>query len=544
MNIGPYTLEEYKNLVKSFHGYLAPGLLVGGFMVDHALNNLPEGDFFDAVCETRNCLPDAVQLLTPCTIGNGWLKVLDLGRYALTLYEKYGGKGVRVYLDVRKLDAWPNIKNWFLKLKPKDQQDTNALLEEMGEAQATILGMAVVEVRTDHMDKKHKDIIAICPACGEAYRAMSQGLCKACRGEVVYLKTDDHGKVKKGGKPKLTLVPLEKAVGRRVLHDMTRIIPEKEKGAAFHRGQTITAGDVCRLQQMGRLNVYVEDDKMRDTEWVHEDEAAIAFAGVMAGDGVSYSDTPREGKVNLTAERNGLLVIDTKRLLSFNMLSDVICASRQSYSMVEQGHKLAGVRAIPLYLNREDFRKAMDTVNGEPLFRVLPLRKAKAGILVTGTEVFQGLVEDKFIPIIGGKLEHYGCEVIQTRIVPDDRKIISQTIGEFLAGGIDLLVTTAGLSVDPDDVTRQGLLDAGATDMLYGMSVIPGAMTLLARIGQIQVIGVPACALYFKTTGFDLLLPRLLADQVPTREDLAILGHGALCLECEECRFPRCTFGR
>jgi formylmethanofuran dehydrogenase subunit E len=402
----------------------------------------------------------------------------------------------------------------------------------------------MVEVRFDRLEKKHKDIIAICPACGEAYRATSQGLCKACRGEVVYLKMDGHTKVRKGGKPKLTLVPLDKAVGHRALHDMTRIIPEKEKGAAFHRGQTITAGDVCRLQQMGRLNVYVEDEEKRDAEWVHEDEAAIAFAGAMAGQGISYSDTPREGKVNLTAERNGLLVIDTKRLLSFNMISDVICASRQSYSMVEQGHKVAGVRAIPLYLSREDFRKALDTVNGEPLFQVLPLRKAKAGILVTGTEVFQGLVEDKFIPIIGGKLKHYGCEVVQTRIVPDQREAISGAISELLAAGIDLLVTTAGLSVDPDDVTRQGLQDAGATDMLYGMSVIPGAMTLLARIGQVQVIGVPACALYFKTTGFDLLLPRLLADQVPTREDLAILGHGALCLECEECHFPHCTFGR
>ena len=190
MNIGPYTLEEYKNLVKSFHGYLAPGLLVGGFMVDHALKHLPEGDFFDAVCETRACLPDAIQLLTPCTIGNGWLRILDLGRYALTLYEKYEGKGVRVYLDVRKLDEWPNMKTWFLKLKPKDQQDSNALLEEIGEAQVTILGMEQVEVRFDRLEKKRKDIIVICPACGEAYRAMSEGLCKACRGEVVYLKTE------------------------------------------------------------------------------------------------------------------------------------------------------------------------------------------------------------------------------------------------------------------------------------------------------------------------------------------------------------------
>jgi formylmethanofuran dehydrogenase subunit E len=404
--------------------------------------------------------------------------------------------------------------------------------------------MAMVEVSFDHLGEKHKDIIAVCPVCGEAYRATSPGLCKACRGEVVYLKTDDHSNIKTGGNPKLTAVPLEKAVGRRALHDMTRVIPENEKGPAFHRGQTITAGDVCRLQQMGRMNVYVEDEKMNEAEWVHEDEAALAFAGTMAGEGVSFSETPREGKINMTATRDGLLVVDTKRLLSFNMLPNVICASRQSYSTVNRGDKVAGVRAIPLYLNKNYFHKAMDTVNGQPLFRVLPLRKAKAGILVTGTEVFQGLVEDKFIPIISSKLKHYGCEVIQTRIVPDQREAISNTISEFLANGIDLLITTAGLSVDPDDVTRQGLLDAGAQDMLYGMSVIPGAMTLLAHISKVQVIGVPACALFFKTTGFDLLLPRMLANEVPTREDLALLGHGAFCLECKVCSFPRCAFGR
>ena len=197
MSIGRYTLEEYKNLVKSFHGYLAPGLLVGGFMVNHALNHKPEGDFFNVISETRNCLPDAVQILTPCTIGNGWLRILDIGKYALTLYEKYEGKGVRVYLDVRELDPWPNIKNWFLKLKPKDQQDSNALLEEIDKAQVTILGMEEVEVQFDHLGKKHKDIIVFCPVCGEAYRSMSQDLCKSCSGEVVYLKIDDHVKVRK-----------------------------------------------------------------------------------------------------------------------------------------------------------------------------------------------------------------------------------------------------------------------------------------------------------------------------------------------------------
>jgi formylmethanofuran dehydrogenase subunit E len=179
-----------------------------------------------------------------------------------------------------------------------------------------------------------------------------------------------------------------------------------------------------------------------------------------------------------------------------------------------------------------------------PLFEVLPIKPARVGILVTGTEVFLGLVEDRFIPIIQNKVEKFGCEVVKSLIVPDDRQAIGSWVQELLDAGADLVVTTAGLSVDPDDVTRQGLADAGATDLLYGAPILPGAMTLLARIGAVRVIGVPACALYFKRTSFDLLLPRLLAGLEMSRRDLAKLGHGALCLECQTCSFPKCPFGR
>lgn len=546
IKIGHYSYDEYMKLLKSFHGSAAPGLLIGGFMVDLALQHLPEGEFFDAICETKACLPDALQLLTPCTIGNGWLKILNQGRFALTLYEKYNGKGVRVYVDARKFGPWPNIHSWFLKLKPKHDQDTHALLEEINQAGTSILGMSEVAVLPENLNKKKKikTIIAICPGCGEAYRTMSQGLCKACSGEMAYCTSEEHAQGNSTNESQGVVLPLEKAVGRCLAHDMTRIIPGKEKGAAFQRGQIITASDVSRLQEMGKLNVSVDDGQQRSPEFVHEDDAALAFAGAMAGEGVSFSSKPREGKVNLTAERKGLLIVDTNRLASFNTLSDVVCASRRSFSLVEQGEKVAGVKAIPLHLQCDKFHKALNVLQGGPLFQVRPLRKAKVGILVTGTEVFQGLVEDKFIPLISRKVEHYGCEVVQTRIVPDDCAAISKAVQEFVASSIDLLVTTSGLSVDPDDMTRQGLLDAGVTDVLYGMPVAPGAMTLVARIGQVQVIGVPAGALYFKTTVFDLLLPRLLADQFPTREALAQLGHGAFCLECEECRFPRCTFSR
>ena len=124
MNIGRYSFQEYCDLVQAFHGYPAPGVLIGGYMVTAVQQRLPDGILYDAVCETRSCLPDAIQLLTPCSVGNGWLRVLHFGRYALSLYDKYTGEGWRIFLDVEKLEAWPEIKTWFFKLKPKKEQDS------------------------------------------------------------------------------------------------------------------------------------------------------------------------------------------------------------------------------------------------------------------------------------------------------------------------------------------------------------------------------------------------------------------------------------
>lgn len=535
MNIGPYSLEDYLNLVKSFHGHLAPGLIIGGFMVDLGLQNLPEGILFDAISETNSCLPDAIQLLTPCTIGNGWLRIQPFGRYALALYDKYNGSGVRVWVDAAKIEDWPAIKEWFLKLKTKKEQDGNLIREQIIEAGATILTLAPIKVREDRLMKHSKGVIAICPTCQEAYPLKDGTICLACQGQSPYARNAARGR------PELKVVPVEQGVGTRALHDMTRIVPGQEKGPAFRRGQEITDADVCRLQKMGRMHLYAPDEVAE--EWMHEDEAALGFAQAMAGGGVAFTSPPREGKVNFTATLDGLFVVDEDRLRAFNRVPDVACACRHGYALVQQGDKLGGERAIPLYLHRHDFHAALAALD-KPLFRVLPLRRAKAGILITGTEVFQGLIQEGFEPIIRAKLEPYGATVVDRIIVPDDRQAIATAVRKLLDQGIDLLVTTAGLSVDPDDVTRQGLVDAGVQDMLYGAPIIPGAMTLIARIGQTQVLGVPACALYHKHTGLDLLLPRLLAGMTITREDLTRMGHGAFCLDCSPCTFPRCTFGQ
>jgi len=186
MNICTYSYDEYLHLIKTFHGSLAPGLIIGGFIVDLALQNLPEGELFDAICETPICLPDAVQILTPCTIGNGWLAVLDSGRFAVTLYEKDSGEGVRVYLDTKKLEKWPEVRDWYLKRKKKEGQDFDLLMSQIKEAGHNLLGMQRVKVDTEKVRRKKLGPVDICPLCGEAYPSRDGDRCRNCAGDTPY----------------------------------------------------------------------------------------------------------------------------------------------------------------------------------------------------------------------------------------------------------------------------------------------------------------------------------------------------------------------
>ena len=324
---------------------------------------------------------------------------------------------------------------------------------------------------------------------------------------------------------------------------MTGIVPGESKGPITKAGETLDIGDVCRLQRIGKYNVYVEDDLPGDA-WVHENEAVKAFAKRMAGRGISYDPNPEEGKINFFAEEPGLLSIDLEALDRFNLSPDVMLATRHDGSVMPKGKGVAGTRAIPLYISRDRFSRALTALGEGPVLEILPIKAAKVGILVTGTEVFQGLIEDRFIPIVSSKVIQLGCEVVRTDIVPDERKAITDAANAMLDAGCDLIVTTAGMSVDPDDVTRAGLVDAGLSDDLYGVPVLPGTMSLVGKLRNAAIMGVPACALFYKTTAFDLLLPRILAGQTLTRKDLARLGEGGFCMTCKTCSFPKCPFGK
>ena len=418
------------------------------------------------------------------------------------------------------------------------------MLEEIRLAGSGCLLRTPATIHPSYRVKTSKGRIGTCPLCGVAYPIIHGGICRGYQGEAPYAQSRvvEPRELTQG--PALKVVPVAEAAGELALHDMTRVVPTQTKGPAFRQGQRISTGDICRLQQMGRHHVYVGDAAREIPGWVHENQAAVSFAEAMAKPGVSYGIPPREGKITLSADRKGLLLIDHQRLSVFNTVEGVMCASRKCFEVVEKQSALAATRAIPLYLPENDFHRAMAVLSTGPLFSVAPLVPVNVGILVTGTEVFQGLIQDRFIPIIRSKVAAHDCRVVETAIVPDDRLAIREGVKQMIAAGARLIVTTAGLSVDPDNVTRQGLLDAGCTDLVYDAPILPGAMTLVGRIGDITFIGVPACGLYHKTTSFDLLLPRILAGQTIGRNELAEMGHGGLCRDCSVCTYPQCTFGR
>jgi molybdenum cofactor synthesis domain-containing protein len=342
--------------------------------------------------------------------------------------------------------------------------------------------------------------------------------------------------------PVMKAIPVDQAVGTILAHDITEIRPGEFKGRAFKKGHIIRKEDVCHLQRLGKEHLFVlnvaEDE-------LHENDAAYAIAQALMGDGVAIKGEPKEGKISIIAERDGLLKIDKDALLAFNMLGEVMCATLHNNTIVKKGQTVAGTRAIPLVVKRSIVEQAVqEAKEAQGVIQVKEISKPRVGVVITGNEVYHGRVKDAFAPVITKKIEEIGGELVGIYYAPDDKPFIVDRLRELLNAGSNLLITTGGMSVDPDDVTRFAIRELGAEDITYGSAVLPGAMFLTAYLGKVPILGIPACGMYAKTTIFDLVLPRVLAGEKIGRRELAELGHGGLCMKCDVCRYPVCPFGK
>lgn len=337
----------------------------------------------------------------------------------------------------------------------------------------------------------------------------------------------------------MKLIKTQEAVGQVLCHDMTQIIKGVTKDAVFRKGHVVRKEDIPVLLSIGKDHIYIWEN---DDTMLHEDEAAQILREICEGDYMKASQ-PKEGKIELTAEIDGLFLADIEGMRAVNSLGDMMIASRASGFPVKKGDKLCGTRIIPLVIKKEKMEEAKKTAGEKPLMRLLPMKKKTFGVITTGNEVFYGRIQDTFTPVLKEKLEEYGCSMVSHVVLDDDHEKITKAIMDMADTGVEMVFCTGGMSVDPDDKTPLAIKNTGAKIISYGAPVLPGAMFLLAYKEGLPICGLPGCVMYAKRTIFDLILPSLLADEPVTASQLTGLGNGGLCLNCQECHFPNCSFG-
>jgi molybdenum cofactor synthesis domain-containing protein len=336
-------------------------------------------------------------------------------------------------------------------------------------------------------------------------------------------------------------VPVQEALGMVLCHDVTQIIPGEFKGPAFRKGHIVQAEDIPTLLNIGKERLYVWEIH---NGLVHENDAAQRIAGAAAGQGVIRGQ-PKEGKVDLTAARDGLLKINTEALEAVNSVDQVVFSTLHSDQRITKGKTVAGTRVIPLVIDEKKIEEVERICRRHfPLVEVKPFRSLKAGIVTTGSEVYHGRIQDRFGPVVRKKLEDCGCLSMGQIFVSDRIKQIVEAIVSLIHEGAEMVLVTGGMSVDPDDVTPAAIRAAGGRVVTYGAPVLPGAMFMLAYLGKVPVMGLPGCVMYHQTSIFDVVLPRILAGEEMTRKDFVKLAHGGLCVQCEQCRYPDCGFGK
>ena len=322
----------------------------------------------------------------------------------------------------------------------------------------------------------------------------------------------------------MKLIKTEEAVGHVLCHDLTQIIKGQYKDARFRKGHVVMQADIPVLLSMGKEHLYVWE---MTPGTLHENDAAERLYALCANANMDRSE--------LKAACDGLFLVNSGSLMAVNDVGDIMIATRKGGTAVQKGDKLAGMRVIPLIIPEKTLQAAEAAAGDAPLLELKPWVRRTAAIVSTGSEVKKGLIQDTFTPVVKEKLAAYG----------DGVENVASAVREARGTGADVILCTGGMSVDPDDNTPGGIQASGAKIVAYGAPVLPGAMFLLGYYGDgTPVMGLPGCVMYAGATIFDLVLPFVAADVPVTRQQIAALGEGGLCLGCESCHWPACPFGK
>jgi molybdenum cofactor synthesis domain-containing protein len=336
-------------------------------------------------------------------------------------------------------------------------------------------------------------------------------------------------------------IAVEKAVGMILCHDITQIIPGKFKGPLFRKGHIIQKEDIEKLLKIGKEYLYIWQPKKGE---IHEDEASLRISKAVTGENMELTEAI-EGKITLKSLTRGLFKVKSELLYEINSMENITIPCLPNNFKVEEGQGLAGVRIVPLTIQEEKIKQIEELCQKKgTVFSVKKYKKLKVAIITTGNEVYKGLIQDGFGPLLKEKFTYFRADVEGQILCPDDIEEIKKAILQFNKQGADLIALSGGMSVDPDDFTPGAICESGAKVITYGVPVQPGNMFMLAYLGETVVIGIPGASLFYKNTILDIILPRIFAGDILSKEDFVKMGEGGFCSTCSICHYPYCYFGR
>lgn len=323
-------------------------------------------------------------------------------------------------------------------------------------------------------------------------------------------------------------VRIEDAVGMVLGHDVARIVPGGAKVLPFRRGYVVREEDIPQFLEIGKEHIYVVETE--ETE-VHENDAALRIAQAVAGEGFEF-ENPAGGAVRIKAGFPGLLMVNVPLLDEVNTMGGFAIGTRYNRTVCTPEKPAAVAKTIPLYIAETKLAEleSMCRSRGK-ILELKPFSLKKVGVVITGSEVFKGRIKDRFAETIARKVAPFDASIAHSTIVPDDVGAIAQAVTDMHAAGCEVIFACSGMSVDPDDVTMDGIRKSGADIIIEGVPMMPGAVLGLAVLNGVPVVGTPAGALRVAPTALDGLLPTIMAGVRPAAADIVSLGHGGLCLD-------------
>ena len=324
-------------------------------------------------------------------------------------------------------------------------------------------------------------------------------------------------------------INVRNAEGYELCHDITQILPGEFKGAKFLKGHIIRKEDIEVLISLGKENIFVMEEEDKEKNLIHENDAAMFIVEKLNLDKEFFEiSSIREGKINITAKEDGILKIDVNTLNKINKIGEIILVTKYNNSYIKKGENVAATRVIPLLIEKSQLDEMKEIVKDRNVLTFKKIDKnKKLGLITTGNEVYNGIIKDKSKEALLKKYKKYEINDMEQVFSPDDKDTIKKYIKKF-ENEKDIIMCTGGMSIDPDDVTPSAIRESNWEIVTYGTPVLPGAMFMLAYKGEKVLLGLPGGVVFSEKTVFDVLLPRILANDRITKQEIIEMGHGGL----------------